>query len=238
MKIMKGNFPERWRYFLREIFIVIIGILIAFSLNSWWQNMREHRTLTMIRQNLQDEILLNQKELSETIVIHQIANQNTLQILDSLFQEGKGEVAIPDTVIHAMLICATFDPAEGNINSILNSGQLDLIDNNDLIKSLTSWNRMKEDASEDEEAGFRFVEDQMFPFLRRSIDLTSFSKNSWVREGAGIKFVIEGKPVIVQNSLELQNLLSQRTARLRIIIGALNRIRAHQDEMLLLLDNQ
>ncbi|MCA6073280.1 hypothetical protein [Fulvivirga sedimenti] len=229
------KFPEKWRYFLREIFIVIVGILIAFILNSWWQNLREQKSLTVIRQNLREEVRFNQDELSGTLIIHRVAASNALKLLEA-FKAGSNEVTMQDTVYYAMLICATFDPADGNINSILNSGKLDLIDDNELIKSLTTWNRMKLDAIEDESAGFSLVEDQLYPFLRTRIDLASHEERLWSRVGDGIRFEISGQPVTIENSLELRNMIAQRYARLKIIIGALNRIDKHQEEMLGLLD--
>ena len=82
---MKIKFSKGWIYMFREISIVVVGVLVAFMLNSWWMNAKEARSRKVMLKNLAEEFVSNNQELEQTLSIHEFVLRNTValeQILD------------------------------------------------------------------------------------------------------------------------------------------------------------
>jgi hypothetical protein len=78
---MKNIFTViNWKYTLGEIFIVIIGITIAFNLNRWGENARGKETEEAYLESLFKDVESDKKELESNLVRLQ-KNLNQLQYI-------------------------------------------------------------------------------------------------------------------------------------------------------------
>lgn len=242
---MKIKFSNGWKYIFREISIVVIGVLVAFILNSWWMNAKEARSKKVMLKNLTEEFVSNNQELEQTITIDEFVLRNT-EALEQLLQKvpANEPVMVPDTILTGVIIAATYNPASGNINSFLNANDQKGIADNELVASVASWSNAYYDAAEDEQTGFNFIETQFLPYLRQQTDLTEILGNAglWARyartrtmDARLSSNFIEGT-VTINANLKLRNLIAQRKLRLGIIIGALRRLQENQDYTLSLIE--
>jgi len=240
-----GRFSMYFKYALGEVFIVVIGVLVAFALNSWWNNVKEGQTRKIILSNLLDEMEYNNHELQQTLRIDEFVLRNTEALEEILQNTPKGEqVAVADTIISSFITAATKNPSNGSLNSILSSGKIDYINNNELITSIITWNNKLDDATEDEQTAFNFIENQFLPAMRDQVDLSDIFNNS----GKMVGYIVTGDKnqlslefltgtIVLLNSNSLNNLVLQRKVRLKIAIGALKRLQKHQMKMLQLIQN-
>ena len=232
-----------FKYALGEVFIVLVGVLLAFALNSWWNNVKEAKTRKIILSNLLDEMEYNNQELRQTLRIDEFVLHNAEALEEILHGTPKGEqVAVADTILSAFIIAATNNPSTGSLNSILTSGKIDYINNNALITSIITWNNKLDDATEDEQTAFNFIENQFLPAMREQVDLSDIFDNlgkmvgyaiTGAKDNLSLKFL--SKTTRLENSNSLINLVLQREVRLNIAIGALKRLHEHQIKMLQLI---
>lgn len=92
---MKGT--KYLKYALGEIFLVVVGILIALSLNSWSEGLKENKKEKLTIEILSDEISKNKEAMYEDFL-------NNSLILDSLTLYLKGELIKADDYAKAQFI--------------------------------------------------------------------------------------------------------------------------------------
>lgn len=149
----ENNVVKYLRYAIGEIILVIIGILIALSINNW----NENRKLKIEEQNslkdLRTEVAVNIEALSSTIETNKIA-YDIGQKFDNLFDDREAFDVMPDSVFRAdylrMIYNSTFDPNMGILNSMISSGKINNISNKELLYLLSSLDDLITDALEDQ----------------------------------------------------------------------------------------
>lgn len=124
-----------WQYAIGEVLIVIIGITIAFALNNWNDNYKSKRLKKQYLQNLAVDI---ESEI-ELLEKNQTACQKKLADI-AFVKPFLGNPNIRrDTVIRKVFDIArmiNFQPQDITYQTLINSGDLQLIDNFELRKSI------------------------------------------------------------------------------------------------------
>jgi len=82
---MKKKKPSFIVYAIREIFLVVIGILIAVSINNWNENRSQHKELTNILLNVKEDIKNDIEKIDE--VLKDFARKDTIfkRVLNSKY---------------------------------------------------------------------------------------------------------------------------------------------------------
>jgi len=75
--IKEGRFINYLKYAVGEIFLVVIGILIAVSINNWNENRKQHRLYLTILKNIEADMK------SDTLIFHQ--TEDNFRKGDSIF---------------------------------------------------------------------------------------------------------------------------------------------------------
>lgn len=244
---MNKAFYEKWKYFLREIAIVVVGVLLAFILNSWWMNVREATSNRILLSSLEKEMRSNQEQLQETKKIHEFVLRNALELASLLHETDPGQTAIiPDTILAGSMIAATFNPSSGIIESFLASTEKGAIGKNELVALVASWRYLYEDVVEDELTGFALIENQFIPFLRSRVDLSMvlsdmgwwarYARTGNIHEKIEPAFLQQSQPILP--GFEIRNLVAQRKMRLGITISGMSRLERLQEQILELIKKQ
>ena len=152
--LSENKFSKYLLYAVGEILLVIIGILIALSINNW----NEHRKLKIEEQSslkdLRGEVASNIEALEHALKIHQISYEKGLKF-NELFNNRAAFEVMPDSVFiddfFKMVNPNTFDPRLGILNSLISSGKINNISNKELMYSLSSLEDQIKDALEDQE---------------------------------------------------------------------------------------
>ena len=163
--IMENKTGKYLKYAFGEIVLVIIGILIALSINNW----NEHRKLKIEEQNslidLRSEVASNIEALTKTIASHQ-KSYDVAKKLKDLFNDRAAFDNMPDSIFHAnylqMVNNATFDPKLGILKSLISSGKINTLSNKELLYSISSLEDEIKDALEDQLR----IDEQMPDFIR------------------------------------------------------------------------
>ena len=138
--IDKGDAKRYLLYAIGEIFLVVIGILIALQINNWNENRLERKEEQNALLNLKDDFEYNQRSLEVAIERLKGMIDGSIKILE---QTGEKYNTEANFNLDSLLILATatprYFPQNGFLNDLINSGKLSIIKNEHLRNYLSSW---------------------------------------------------------------------------------------------------
>jgi hypothetical protein len=125
---------------LQEFLVIVLGVFIAVAAESWWSD-REHRQFERdLREDMVAEFEANLRILESDIAENEQARRR-MGLLEGLSDDAL--FAIPDTALSAQLdpylIWAGFDPAMGNVQALVESGNIGAISDREMRLRLTRW---------------------------------------------------------------------------------------------------
>jgi hypothetical protein len=167
-----------WLRFCAEGVAIVVSILLAFAIEAWWQRRadtdQEHAFLTALIEDIHSTRLEFERIQSH----HQLL----FSALESILTWCEaGEVPISDkprfdaTLSH-VFYRPTFDPPMGTVSTILGSGRLDLLSNQELAAELTRWSSLVEDLQELEKSANDHFYQTLYPYLASRVNLQDMDK--------------------------------------------------------------
>ena len=180
---------------------MVIGILIALSINNWNEKEKSSDSEKLLLTNLKEEFNFNLTELKQTKI--QIDNSsNQLIELVNLFGTNTDSIGTDylNKLINDGLWGPVFDSNQDVFNSIYDNGKMDLITNPKLKKMLLSWRSQTKD--------FERAENNMSINLNRNV-MPKMEKLISLRNSENFKIIrgIEGgSKIITDNRIILSNL--------------------------------
>ena len=134
--IEKGNIQKYLLYAIGEIFLVVIGILIALQINNWNNQKLLNRTELRIYENIKNQVI-EDAELLEGVIEYNtfyyeqyvyantIVEQNDRNKIDSLFK-----------IVPNILRYSDFNKSGNIYQNLINSGDLKLLKNEEIIERI------------------------------------------------------------------------------------------------------
>ena len=167
--LIENKTGKYFKYAIGEIILVVIGILIALSINNWNQQRISHNKEQILLSELHQEFVDNKVQFDIVINVH----QKSLEHSDSLIARFPF-IMEPKNLnnrkkvwyyINSMKTNWTFNPSQGIINSLVSTSSFELISNRELRKLVVSWNDILVDYQEGEIGSRKFVDDILNPYL-------------------------------------------------------------------------
>jgi hypothetical protein len=139
--LSEGKFSKYLFYALGEIILVVIGILIAVSINNWNEDRKNAISEHQLISSLRKDMLLNQAELQRVLD----KSVRTRLSSDSLLKAARHEIGpLTNELLTDLIVDGTnftiYTTHEGTIQDIMGSGKLDLIRNDSIRLAIASWN--------------------------------------------------------------------------------------------------
>jgi hypothetical protein len=151
----KNKTGKYLKYAIGEILLVIIGILIAVSINGWNEDRKLAIEEQSLLKDLKQEMDLNLKSLEIVIAQHE-ESLEAAEEMRKLFDDRDAFNKMPAETFAQlsgkMEKNSTYDPQSGILNSLINSGRLNLFSNKELKYLLASFKELTVDAFEDTHA--------------------------------------------------------------------------------------
>jgi len=145
----------------REILIVTIGILIAFGLNTWWENRQAERQEQEHLRALKIDFERNRGQLEELVKAQRKIAANSRTLLSVPRHDDKPPAAEVRNLMHGVFSSRRFEPVMGAYEALVNSAGLPLVRNDKLRGSLARFA-----ASVNGRYGERFGDEIYFSFVR------------------------------------------------------------------------
>lgn len=162
--LSEGKTGKYLKYAFGEIALVIIGILMALSINNWNENRKLRTEEQSLLKDLQSEVVANIEGLKEIIVEHQKSYDAAVE-MEKYIYSREALAAVPDSLFNAqrktMFQAYTFEANLGILKSMKSSGKINYITNKELLYALSSIEDKIRDALEDQEKIIRLTEDVM-----------------------------------------------------------------------------
>ncbi len=138
-------------YAIGEIVLVVIGILIALSINNRNIEKQERNEEIKTLENLRTDFKNTIKELNELEYIINTAMTN-IRIIFSIIETKKNPYSDKelDTILLRAKIPPTYNGQTGTLDMLFNSGKVNIISNNKIKNLLISWPGLVSDMTEEE----------------------------------------------------------------------------------------
>jgi hypothetical protein len=207
---------------VREILVLVAGILIAFGLESWRDGRVE-------RSEVRAELLSVRAELEENLPIidgyiewHErslAATENMLELL----APGR-DVEVPDSTVWGVGFTPSYDPRRGALDALISSGRLALVEDPELRRALAAHGGALQDARDEETRARAYVDLQLGAVLSRSGDTARPQSVNWRDPGVPEEF--RSRATRIAYSQELENHLARRRLFAILSIESLRGVRA------------
>jgi len=151
--LTENKFGKYLLYAIGEIILVVIGILIALSINNWNENRLRTNKETTILANIHKEFKENKKQLERVVKTHQISHYNCAKIISLFPIKSKPQPVVLDSLAVYLWESYggyTFDPSQTSINALTSTSSFDIISDTKLRNLLISWNDLVKDYQEEE----------------------------------------------------------------------------------------
>jgi len=206
----KNKTGKYLKYAIGEIILVVIGILIALQINDWSSFRNERKLEQNLLHSLKAEFERNLIELERDHKLNLSAQNAALALMQN--DRLSYSKAKTDSLIGTVFNYAVFDARTGTFDETIASGNLKLIQNDDLKELLGQWTGELNDLRDDVIIRREHLIHHVSPTLRKFIPLRNSDKANY-REDYDRELVI--KPFTISqsnytnfyNSLEVDGVL-------------------------------
>ena len=140
--LSEGKTGKYLKYAIGEIVLVVIGILIALQVNNWNEFRKMHKQEIIYLENLKGDIISQIQMLDVYIGFEQIIIDQTKDIIHH-YEQNNGFHNM-DTIfpkLHDLTIRWTFSNANITLMQLLNSNQINILQNRNLKEQLIAFNQ-------------------------------------------------------------------------------------------------
>jgi hypothetical protein len=173
------------RLFLEGVAIVA-SILLAFSIDAWWDGHQERQEEERLLIALLDEFRENKGLLEEARIFHRAVEQAELELM--ALAAGSSPDISPDSLdqlVGEILWWGSETKfSVGALNSVVLGGKLHLIRNEELRRELAGWQGEIESVHFIERQDYTTFHEDFLPYLRDNVYLAQISSQTTHRPGS------------------------------------------------------
>jgi hypothetical protein len=239
----KNKTGKYLKYAVGEIILVVLGILIALSINTWNEGRKDGIKEQLILKSLKVNLKENLKLLS-------LANKSTIDAYNASI--NLHELITPtgssintnqiDSLTSIMFDYFSFDANSGAIYEIINSGQLNIIKNEELKNKISNWSGLVEDTQRDGDIANKHAFDNMVMYLSKNGTISNFPITNEIVQ----KLSIKSKPISsfevdyqkLMSSLEFENLVGWHSINLIYILNEYESFKSYIENIIAIIDSE
>ena len=175
--LTENKFSKYFLYAIGEIILVVIGILIALQINNWNENRKILGIEQKILNTLKTEMTGNHEQLTNYIAGNKASIDACLACI-SYFDKDISTLSETqlDRYLWDIDLLETFDPRQGTLNSLIASGQINYIRNENLKTHLSYFQDEVNDLKEEEQGVQRLLDDRFWPISDKYVSTSKRSK--------------------------------------------------------------
>jgi hypothetical protein len=175
------------RWLLLEGAAVVASILLAFAIDTWWQDHQDRETERGLLRTIKTELGQNVSAIERELLYREAARRSIAR----LFKAASGEVDLSSEEIDKLLSDltwwgkATF--VTGALNSLLQSGNLSLIENEALARQLAGLPDRYDAMGRIELQDYETFRNIMMPFMYENVNIPQIAIHLKARPGLNEK---------------------------------------------------
>ena len=206
--LMENKTGKYFKYAIGEIVLVVIGILIALSINNWNEAKKSRDKEVVLLHQLNEEFKANLEQLNNKMIIRNAVINSSNFLLEAIDNKS---IPSQDSIVKHLktkLYTPTFN---SNTNDYFTSRDINLIQNDALKNLLSKWPTKVDELNEEEILLVNHRENRYLPFLANHIQVRDLYHN--VELDIGMKDLIYpkvGKPLdlIIGESLKSKSYIA------------------------------
>jgi len=204
---MANNRQIPWRRILLEGAVIVVSILLAFSIDTWWSNRIEQQREREQLVSMLAEFKADLAGLDEVLTSIQGHAKN----VETLIALLKAAVLVPGPLLGSAITWRTSDVSVSTLDALMASGDLNLLRNVELRANLAGLPAFLLDITEDEIIAQNFAEYQMSVFLaREGLAEIAYANRQRVQGPEGVQSLSVPGEISVLSSPELIGFLTAR----------------------------
>ena len=135
---------------VREGVLIVASILLAFAIDAGWDAWQDRADEREVLRALLGDFETNRAQAAEAIAVHEAGHR----VMAAAVGRSRAEVrALPEDSVGAVFVAManprTFDPVRGTLDALLASGRFELLRDDELRRSLTTFDNIFDDSAED-----------------------------------------------------------------------------------------
>ena len=226
---MENKTGKYFKYAIGEIILVVIGILIALQINNWNQERIAKNEEQTILKNINIEFIQNKKVVQTAYDEFDIGFNSSKTIM-SLIGENKEEINKYniDSLLFNSLETGSFRPSENTISDLIQSGRLQMLQNEKLKHLIYEWTRNMKASDVRFERVEQKIDNELVPYLSKNYaikDIDMFGELEWKT-----KSLLKVDKLLIFNDIEFENILDDYMYRALSSKNGLN-------ELTIIIDN-
>ncbi|MFC4720854.1 DUF6090 family protein [Geojedonia litorea] len=188
----QNKFRKYLLYALGEIILVMIGILLAFQVNSW-KEARDNKSLELqMMADLNSEFKNNLTKIRASIKQYQ-GTEQAIRLLMSKMKATPQEINLinTDSLIAKAIDVFDYRPTQNTLTEILSSGNLKFITKDSLKYKLLDWSAELNEINEAWLTLDDFIQHMVIPYLTENVSMRNIDKYSLMAWEEKSKFEID-----------------------------------------------
>lgn len=163
-------------YAIGEIALVMIGILLALQVNNWNEGRKLQEQEQYLLTELKKEFLLNHRLLEASYDVNKSGMESSWDLINTLANNNPSTINYQqlDTLAYNIIYDFNeFDPTSGVIDDIINSGKLEVIQNDSLRYILSQWSGQLIDLDQDNDFRNEYFIHRVLPAMTENFPIAN-----------------------------------------------------------------
>lgn len=221
-----------WPRLLGEATAIVLSILLAFSIDAWWDRQIERREESRVVAALRDDFAVNVTDLTERYDVLEVRIQQLSRLRVLLESAGTcSEVQVPNELLLTLLTgSGTIDLRMGTLDAMIGAGRLDQLSDPRLRELLSSWPRLVSDVRTDQMQRRDWLYSELIPLMGQHGDYSHIfevSPSDDLRAGsspvaclAGIRTMVSVRRAMEQWTHQDMGPLLETTVKIADLLNA------------------
>lgn len=233
---MKSNNRTPWARFGFEGALIVISILAAFGIDSWWSARQlaaeEQEMLVQLKFEFETNALLLAETRKRTEEIISAA-ESLLQVTGPDYNDKHVDIEAVKRAIYMLKFWGTYNPQMGVLAGVTQSGKLRMISSDRLLNTLAAWPARVQDAAENEIHLGKFTTESLTPYLTERSSARNMGAISHVGTS---RFSVEVESMLTDFVFE--NLIYEKLVSASYVLEEYGKLAATIDNILQLIDHE
>ena len=231
------------KYGIGEVFLVVIGILLALQVNNWNEKRKliieEKKTLLSFHNEVSNNLNILERSIFEKQKIIE-ANNEILKYIGPN-EKWLSEKSLDSLMYHITVSGWIFVPEDGVLNEIINSGKLSIIQDEKIKNEIASLPQLLSLILEEDRLYRDDLHQYFLPFLSKNYKLRNITSHRELLEHSKSDLGIskfENNPVALLNNPEFENILTIQSIWIKFSIDMCINQKSKYEEIQRLIENK